>query len=176
MPYIVEALREQVQANIDSIDWHLAQHKNFAARQWTLVAVLVATVTRAMEPETGWRYYNLHCAYGVFAAAAAEAARRLGTGNPYTYTEAWGPSIRDYQNDIDQIVDWVQAEDSDKRVGYLNYIVSRLTSQALGLQYHTHLTDTLRLAGSIFYSTVVGPYEDVAIKKNGDMPAYRGVT
>jgi len=173
MPYVVEQLRKRIQTHIDSIDWSLAQHE-LADRQSRMTAVLVEIVTKAMEPATGWRYHNLHRAYGVFVAAAAEAERRLPGQQqvPDNWRTEW-LSIAEHQPYIDHIVYWVAMEDDDKRDGYLNYTVSMITAQCMGEKFRAYVADTLRLAGVTFYKTVVAPYEDEAIKKNGDIPPYK---
>lgn len=172
MPYVAEQLRERVETQINSIDYFLAQHAELTTRQSQMSCVLVEIVKKAMEPATGWRYHNLHRAYGVFVAAAAEAERRFGRGNKHFGAEAW-QSIADYQDDIEHIVYWVRHEDEDKRDGYLNYIVSMIAAQGMGERFRAYVADTLRLAGDCFYASIVAPYEDEAIKKNGDITPYK---
>lgn len=60
--------------------------------------------------------------------------------------------------------------------GDLNYTVSRLVGAAFEdeMRYHTvaRVTGVLSNVASEFERRLVGPYEDTAIEKNGDVPEY----
>ncbi len=64
----------------------------------------------------------------------------------------------------------------DDQAGDLNYVISRLVG---GLFFKSpsygriaKLTGILENVKQEFYRRVAGPYEDEAIKKNGDLPRY----
>jgi hypothetical protein len=173
MPYVTDDLRDRVELYISDIIFTAdMNHKNVTALSQTVAAILVELVTKAMEPATGWRYHHLHRAYGVFIAAAAEAERRLGQQLELA-TPGEFVCLSDYHEYIETIVYWVRNEDDDKRDGYLNYIVSNIAAECFGGPYDSYTANVLRLAGQMFYDDVIAPYEDAAIKNNGDIPPYR---
>jgi len=63
--------------------------------------------------------------------------------------------------------------DPTKRAGHLNYAVTRLILDVYGrdLRYwqHNEIIGMLECCKQEFYRRQTGPYEDVCIKKNGDV-------
>ncbi len=64
--------------------------------------------------------------------------------------------------------------------GDLNYVVSRLIGAAFRdeTRYHriARVTGVLDNVSAEFYRRMAGPYEDLAIAKNGDIPEYEDRT
>lgn len=63
----------------------------------------------------------------------------------------------------------------NKRLGLVNYIVSRLTMGILQPSNYGEMASaigTLECAKLEMYRRLIGPYEDKAIKKNGDIEEY----
>lgn len=169
MPYVAKPLRDLAGPEIESLVFDLVENRDLVSRTQITAAVLVEIVSKAMRPATGWRYHNLHRAYGVFMAAATEANRRLeGPQLHMDVPEAYLTLVF-FADDIEKLVAWVRMEDDEKHDGYLNFIVSEIAGQAMPNNY---VANTLLLAGENFYKTQVATYEDAAIAKNGDIKAY----
>ena len=78
--------------------------------------------------------------------------------------------------DLIQVIKYTYEEDEYE--GVCNYAISRLVSGVMkpntGWRYKwlNRAHGTFLSAAAEFYRRVVGPYEDKAIEKNGDIPEY----
>lgn len=79
MPYIHQGSRSDLESSIKRLadDIEFYYDDNDGGLDGVLNYAVTELVARTMKPKTGWRYFNLHRAYGVFFAAAAEFYRRL---------------------------------------------------------------------------------------------------
>lgn len=84
----------------------------------------------------------------------------------------------DYDKLIDTLVDRLMCakyhEGKDAVKGHHNYVMYRLAknlAERLGVRYHTlqDIMGTFDCCKLEFYRRVIGPYEDKAIEKNGDV-------
>jgi hypothetical protein len=79
---------------------------------------------------------------------------------------------------LDALVENLKKYDIEDREGMLNYCMTRLTSRTMrpetGWRYK-YLNRAIGVIESVkqeFYRRLVGPYEEKAIFKNGDIPEY----
>lgn len=80
MPYIAPALREPFRNPIDQLIvavQELEDNKQDGALNY----IISELVTKTMRPFTGWNYYSIHRAHGIFQDAGAEFYRRVA--GPY---------------------------------------------------------------------------------------------
>lgn len=82
-------------------------------------------------------------------------------------------------DNIEQFIEYINRATPDKRDGITNYIISRIVTEGLklpneNLRYYTaqDMIGVLECAKLEVYRRMVAPYEDKAIDKNGDIPAY----
>tara|TARA_Y100000034_G_scaffold80510_1_gene96599 strand:- start:1536 stop:1865 length:330 start_codon:yes stop_codon:yes gene_type:complete len=79
---------------------------------------------------------------------------------------------------IEEIIAHLQSLDDDQKEGTCNYIISRIVAGGLkpptGWRYMwlARAHQTFLAAAAEFYRRLLGPYEDRAIAKNGDIPEY----
>lgn len=91
--------------------------------------------------------------------------------------------VKDQRNVLDSriegLIDRVLEDKTipaDKRLGVVNYIVSRITMGILQPSNYGEMASaigTLECAKLEMYRRLIGPYEDKAIKKNGDIEEYQ---
>lgn len=78
--------------------------------------------------------------------------------------------------EIDKIITTILAEiPTEKRVGAANYTITRILLGILKPQNYSEMNATigvLECAKLEMYRRLVGPYEDKAIEKNGDLEEY----
>lgn len=77
--------------------------------------------------------------------------------------------------DVDNLIGRLTSEPEDVQDGELNYVVSRLLHGVYPLRYRhiNRAVGVLECAKLEFYRKIAGPYEDMAIEKNGDIPPQR---
>lgn len=76
---------------------------------------------------------------------------------------------------IEELVDQIESVPSGKKKGALNYVVTKLALGVFGRGGYTELSDAiaaLQDAADEIKRRKLGPYEDQAIKKNGDLCEY----
>lgn len=84
-------------------------------------------------------------------------------------------SLNEY---IEDIIDYIQDLPDDQKEGTCNFIVSRIVAGGMkpetGWRYMwmSRAYCVFQAAGAEFYRRLLGPYEDEAIDKNGDIPEY----
>lgn len=91
--------------------------------------------------------------------------------------------VKDQRKQIDYKIDSLIQEarnnpllPANKRLGLVNYIVSRITMGILEPSNYGEMASaigTLECAKLEMYRRLIGPYEDEAILKNGDIEEYR---
>ncbi len=167
MPYIKQELRSQVEPFISELVSEVQSHRQ-------VPAILIDIVEYVFQPIGGWRYHYLHRAYGVFAAAREEWVRRIAFKSMnYIIPDYDGPRqcFTKYTDEIGHIIHEQDQKDWD---GFCNYVCTvialRCSIKACGLK--SIAGDILYTAGDTFYTQVVGPYENGAIEKNGDVKEY----
>ncbi len=80
MPYIAPTLREPFRNPIDELIVAVNELPD-TARDGALNYIVTELVTKSLRPSTGWNYYSIHRAHGVFQDAGAEFYRRVA--GPY---------------------------------------------------------------------------------------------
>ncbi len=84
----------------------------------------------------------------------------------------------DYVFLIEEIVAIIQQAPAGKREGYANYVMTRIVSEGLkpkgGWRYFAlnRAMGVFTAAAHEFYRRLVVPYEEKAIRKNGDIKGY----
>lgn len=79
---------------------------------------------------------------------------------------------------LEDLINYVHAQEPTKQDGTLNYIISELVSRSIkpssGWRYHLihRAYGVFMAAGAEFYRRIAAPYEDQAIENNGDIIAY----
>ena len=82
---------------------------------------------------------------------------------------------------LEELIAYVHAQEPTKQDGTLNYIISELVARSIkpasGWRYNLlhRARAVFTLAGEEFSRRLVAPYEDQAIKNNGDTIAYHAV-
>lgn len=81
---------------------------------------------------------------------------------------------KDYDKQIERIVGELIDLNDDEIAGHLNYIIYSIMLRyidTVGIRYHkvNALMGALDCCSREFYTRVIRPYEDKAIKKNGDI-------
>jgi hypothetical protein len=143
MPYITQADRDQIDFRI------AACPKGWASCYWL--------VKQTLNPR---RYHQWAQAIAVFECAYLEACRRFNSEYEWSYN----PFLR-LPCDLPYSVKRLSEQISilfPQPDGALNYACSLLAE---------HPTDLL-IAKEFMYDNDVGPYEDQAIERNGDLPRY----
>jgi hypothetical protein len=79
---------------------------------------------------------------------------------------------------IEDIIGYIQDLDDDQKEGVCNFVISRIVAGGMkpdtGWRYMwmSRAYGVFQSAGAEFYRRLLGPLEDEAIKKNGDIPEY----
>jgi len=78
-----------------------------------------------------------------------------------------------YDNIIDELTNSLFTVDDQKTPGHLNYIITSLLLKVYGrnIRYYQHneIIGMLECCKQEFYRRQTSPYEDICIKKNGDV-------
>ena len=110
------------------------------------------------------RYHHFAKVLGALTAAACEAVRRSdSTCVDISFKEDWlhePPAMRECVRGLAQ---YILETFNDPYDGIVNYCVTVICDGSV---------DSLEMAVEAFYKYDVGPYEDKAIEKNGDIPVY----
>ena len=85
----------------------------------------------------------------------------------------------DFADQVTGLIDGIKREfPLEEREGAVNYAISRIVAGSLRPEERwryaalNHALGTFFSAGLEFYRRLVGPYEDLCIAKNGDIPEY----
>lgn len=109
------------------------------------------------------RYHHYARVLGTLTAAALELGRRLDKPTDFDPNQDWlvRPPREGVQ--VRALADFILANLTDPYDGIVNYCITvMLGGDRVAMQM---LVDA-------FYKYDIGPYEDMAIKKNGDIPYY----
>lgn len=168
-------VRDDICTRIRKIDPNMRPH--------LLVATCLYVGAKSLRPVTGWRYHYLARVVGLFAAAAAEVVRRLDPKDLHTLQFQADPCLNDFLTPSwDALVAEINKLEDAQRDGALHYvlavIVKRSLSRPIGYPANGMGESEVNLAYAVFatayqqfYDEVVAPYEDEAIKANGDVYA-----
>ena len=165
MPYIDAENRKQYDAAACEL-MELATVDNF----YSLFASFVFGVGEQIYGgPTETRYFKQNELGGVLICAALEWRRRAGGSLAETFGVT--PAFRDQtEASARRVARMIPREDEGQRPGHLNYCLTRILIDAIGREcLATDNAPSLLLATlSAWYSEVTGPYEEIAITKNGD--------
>ncbi len=193
MPYITNEVRDKFDREIEKLATHLVDtiKKKPGIGKYVFFCFLTVLFKelddRIVLYEEAMRYRHFNHLHGAFDCAGKELWRRWGDHkNIRPKFLNWKNTQRMTEravNDADirvmcmLVLDIVTRYETnmDQCVGEVNYTISEVANMLAntGRASHQDLVNMVFCAANYIYFTRTGPYEDAAIKKNGDTAGFQ---